>query len=776
MSRINSSWIHVARASLFLLALLIPVGPTHAATPLQFTLEFPADGVRQDRSLGYDLVSLPDAGYLSDPGRPQLPVLEARVALPAGFAATGVRVLETRWLDLPGAFSILPAQPAAPTAVGAGGSLVPPDPQVYGASDAFPGRLLRFVRQTDLAGQGMAVIEVTPIEYTPAAGTLRLATAITFAIDGAPGYVCGDYLPANASAAKREAYTERIREMVINPADARPAHGGTPLLDRALSPGDYDYVIICPLDFVENFQPLADWKTQKGVPATIVNTTWIYNSGGYTGTNEQKIRAFIADANATWGATYFLLGGDTNVIPTHWYPTTVDPYNIPEDTWFADLDDDWTVEVNVGRVSARYSPTVYVIVDKYLTYEKNPPRTDYANRTLLLGFDLDDVSFGQDTKEYIATNYLPPTLSLTRVYDDQPTNHRTQALAALNAGQSMVNHIDHCNTTLIGLGSLHHNWNLNQVDINAMTNGTRTTLFYTTGCFPCQFDDQTCIAESWVQKSGGGGYSFIGNTRYGWYNPGNPHTLSNRYDEKFFQLLWAGHYGQGECFTAHKNSFFPSDDTYKYIFRELTLLGDPEAPLWTADPESLVVTYPETLTVAAHSYTVHVATVGGAPVAGARVCLWKVGDVYQVATTGGGGDAAFNPNPASEGPMLVTMTRHNALCHEGLATVSGTSSDVAAGDPRLSRARLLPARPSPFAGSTTIDYALPARGPVSLQIFDLAGRRVRTLAEASATSAGTHRVVWDGCDAAGAPVAAGVYVCRLETAGSRLSRRLIRLR
>jgi hypothetical protein len=653
---------------------------------------------------------------------------------------------------------------------------MPPDPRIYASGALYPADLVRFLRQTDLAGQGMVVLEVTPLQFLPGEGRLRLATSITIEIDGTWGYVCGDYLPSAASATTREAYAARARSMVVNPEDVRLSPGGPPRLERALEPGDYDYVVISPPDFVTNYEPLAEWKTQKGVPAKIVTTTWIYNNGGYAGTNEEKIRSFIIDANATWGAVYFLLGGDTNVVPTHWWTTPIDPYNIPEDTFFADYDNDWTVEVHVGRVAARYAPTAYVLVDKFLGYEKQPPRTDFARRTLLLGFDLDDESEGEATKEYIATQYLPPTLDVTRIYDSHSGNHRTLALEALNAGQNLVNHIDHCVSNLIGLGSYHHDWNYSEVDINASHNGARQTLFYTTGCFPCAFDQNTCIAEAWEQKSGGGGHAFIGNTRYGWYNPGNPHTLSNRYDEEFFRALWInGRYRQGDCFTAHKNSFYPTDDTYRYIFRELTLFGDPELPLWTADPESLVVTYAPTLPVGSRAYTVHVAHVGGGPVAGARVCLWKEGDVYRVALTDSGGDADFDPNPASEGPMLVTMTARDALCHEGVVTVTG-ASDTPESPGALPAVRLLPAQPSPFSRTTTICYELPAGGPVRLQIYDLAGRRVRTLVQQSAASPGAHRVVWDGRDAQGIPVPAGVYACRLEAGATRVTERVIRLR
>ena len=71
--------------------------------------------------------------------------------------------------------------------------------------------------------------------------------------------------------------------------------------------------------------------------------------------------------------------------------------------------------------------------------------------------------------------------------------------------------------------------------------------------------------------------------------------------------------------------------------------------------------------------------------------------------------------------------------------------------------RLHPNVPNPFNPATTIRYDLPAASQVSLRIYDAAGRLVRVLEDAAERSAGTHRVVWRGRDAAGAPVAAGVY-------------------
>jgi hypothetical protein len=94
---------------------------------------------------------------------------------------------------------------------------------------------------------------------------------------------------------------------------------------------------------------------------------------------------------------------------------------------------------------------------------------------------------------------------------------------------------------------------------------------------------------------------------------------------------------------------------------------------------------------------------------------------------------------------------------------SGTT-DVPPGSWTVTELALSPPRPNPFAGLTTIRYALPRGGEVHLEIFDLAGRRVRTLAAGTQT-AGPHEVTWDGRANGGQRLGAGLYLCRLELAG-----------
>jgi aminopeptidase N len=76
------------------------------------------------------------------------------------------------------------------------------------------------------------------------------------------------------------------------------------------------------------------------------------------------------------------------------------------------------------------------------------------------------------------------------------------------------------------------------------------------------------------------------------------------------------------------------------------------------------------------------------------------------------------------------------------------------------RPRLLPAYPNPFNPATTVRFELPAPQEITLRLYDLQGRLVRTLA-GGRYGAGPHALPWDGMDDAGRRVASGTYVLRL---------------
>jgi hypothetical protein len=88
---------------------------------------------------------------------------------------------------------------------------------------------------------------------------------------------------------------------------------------------------------------------------------------------------------------------------------------------------------------------------------------------------------------------------------------------------------------------------------------------------------------------------------------------------------------------------------------------------------------------------------------------------------------------------------------------------------------LWPCRPNPFCRETSFRLTLPRNVVAEVAVFDILGRKVRTLVSGGA-SAGEHVLDWDGRDDAGVRVSSGVYLCRMTSGRSHLTRKVIVLK
>lgn len=95
--------------------------------------------------------------------------------------------------------------------------------------------------------------------------------------------------------------------------------------------------------------------------------------------------------------------------------------------------------------------------------------------------------------------------------------------------------------------------------------------------------------------------------------------------------------------------------------------------------------------------------------------------------------------------------------------------------PRATRAVLHAPRPNPFNPRVILSFTLPDARAVELTVFDLKGRRVRTLLS-ERREAGPHEVIWDGTGARGRPVASGTYLAVLTAEGERDAQKLTLVR
>jgi hypothetical protein len=83
--------------------------------------------------------------------------------------------------------------------------------------------------------------------------------------------------------------------------------------------------------------------------------------------------------------------------------------------------------------------------------------------------------------------------------------------------------------------------------------------------------------------------------------------------------------------------------------------------------------------------------------------------------------------------------------------------------------------PNPFNPSTLISYALPTNSFVSLKIYDMLGREVKTLVNTE-QSAGIMNVLWNGDNNFGSKVSSGTYIYVIKTSDFFKAKKMILLK
>ena len=87
--------------------------------------------------------------------------------------------------------------------------------------------------------------------------------------------------------------------------------------------------------------------------------------------------------------------------------------------------------------------------------------------------------------------------------------------------------------------------------------------------------------------------------------------------------------------------------------------------------------------------------------------------------------------------------------------------------------------PNPFNPVTRIEFDLARDGLVSLKVYDVAGRLVRTLIDAPLTRGrytGEKATVWDGLGSSGERVSSGIYFYQLNAPGYLATRKMVLLK
>ncbi len=696
------------RLVFFASVLLIASGasPGQSAEITQ-TVELPRSTVSILRAPGGDRVAVDGGAFITttDSGLPELPYRVVNVLLPDGETVADFAVHESPAIRVAEGMRVA----RVPEALATDGSRPTGTPaQAWSAGESeFPSQRAVYLGTGYLYGRAIASFAVYPIRLVDGGGVVEVTEHTSLSIRTAPDPAVGTIVRrARYRDGFHEDVARRLASLVENPGDAvlpavletrvAPVRGGfQPTAAPSLEGSPVDYVIVTVDSLAASFQVLADWKTAKGVRTVVRTTEWIeahYPNGVDLA---ETIRTFVIDAYQHWGITYLLLGADANIIPVRLGASIfLGNRDIPADMYFGCLDGDWNAdhdelfgetadqtdlyqEVFTGRLPAAHAADANALVAKVVSYE-TPVDPSHTGKVLMLAevlFPIDwngSQSIAQDGAQFAEFLWLSalndPWLTVTKMYENYvpypPAVSETAAgaIAALNQGYDHVNHIGHgfrFNMS-VGQGSIVN------ADADALTNSNRFCNLYFLTCTAVAHT-YFSLAEHFLVNPNGGAVSVVG------ANESAYPLLSQPYMNEYYELVFNdGVVHIGEAVARSREPRTPlamaGDNGDRWTHYIYTILADPEMPLYTAPVQPLTVSYPSAVGFGTYNITVNVSDSGG-PLAGARVCLSKGDDDYEVGMTDGAGNVTLQMTAESAGSIAVNVTASNRARHIGAITV-----------------------------------------------------------------------------------------------------------
>lgn len=536
------------------------------------------------------------------PGQPAIPYIPVKILLPMGQKLTSVNVEFTDLIEMKGNKNIDHVRQMQPISQPTPDT-TPKDQTIYSRNANFPEIDYELLGTQRVKGYDLVIVNVYPYKFNPVRQTIKWYQTAEITVDSVPDTEIHDA----QNKMMIENYKTDLEKMIINPENLHNYNKTYSNSSRTLVSSDDPYTMIVITDAEREvyLQDFVDWKNEHDVLTATFLTSEIYTE--YTGVNDQeKIKNFIIDAYETYSGTdtpleYVLLGGDDEIVPIR--TVFIDTgwgyfdYNMPCDLYYGCLDNDWDEngngiygeveddvdlipEVSVGRISAETQEEFENVFNKTSFYVDNQTVSD--DIIVLIGENLNNnpLTWGGDYKDEVAD--LVPSLDadyhVTRLYQREGTYSSDTVRDAINSGLSVINHMGHSNENIVFGQTTSY--------VNTYTN-MNYGFAYTQGCYPAAFDEATslsneCIGENLV-ISEHGLYAFIGNTRYGWYSPGNTDGPSQYYDIAFFEAMLNDNQRQlGKSLSQSRVELVNmalGSGVMRWVHYEIVILGDPSVEM-----------------------------------------------------------------------------------------------------------------------------------------------------------------------------------------------------
>ncbi len=532
------------------------------------------------------------------PGQPAIPYIPVKVLLPMGQKLTSVNIELTDLTEMRGDNYIGHVRKMQPLSQPTPDN-TPKDQTIYSRNANFPEMNYELLGTQRVKGYDLVIINVYPYKFNP---VTRIVTWFQTAEITVNSTFENDVYDAQ-NKMMIESYKTDLEQIILNPNTLNNYTKTYSSSSRTLvSPSDpFTMIVITDEERATYLQDFVDWKNDHDILTATFLTSDVYTE--YTGANEQeKIKNFIIDAYITYSGTdtpleYVLLGGDDEIVPirtvfidTGW--GTLD-YNMPCDLYYGCLDNDWDgngngtygevtdnvdliPEVSVGRFPAETLEEFENIFNKTSFYVDNQTVSD--DIVCLIGENLNNnpLTWGGDYKDEVAD--LVPSLDanyhVNRLYQREGTYSSDTVRDAINNGLSVINHMGHSNENIVFGQTTSY--------VNTYTN-TNYGFAYTQGCYPAAFDELTSLSNESIGEnlviSEHGLYAFIGNTRYGWYSPGNTDGPSQYYDIAFFEAMFNDNQRQlGKSLSQSRVELVNmalGSGVMRWVHYEIVIFGDP---------------------------------------------------------------------------------------------------------------------------------------------------------------------------------------------------------
>ena len=351
-------------------------------------------------------------------GEPMLPYHEIFLMLPPGESAESIDIIEENETEIPGSFLLYPKQDVQPISSEEPGEFIRNE-QAYQTNGIYPTQSTGHLLTQYLNGYAFALSTFTPVKYNPVKGKLSYYAKVTVRIktlSASQSYAALKNLPVS------EKIRSRVKAVAQNPEMMKQYP------EQKSTSTNYQYLIISPTSFKNEFQPLINMYNGKGITSRIVTIDSITTYG--TGWDlKEKIRNFIISEYQTYNIEYVLLAGNPPLVPCRGFYCQVisnELYTdsiIPSDLYYSGIDGSYDANLNhlygeiadsvdllpdiaVGRFTVNDTAELHRMIRKSVSYQTNPVLGE-LNRPLLAGEYLygTPLTFGGDYMDLLVNDH-----------------------------------------------------------------------------------------------------------------------------------------------------------------------------------------------------------------------------------------------------------------------------------------------------------------------------------------------------------------------------------